>query len=81
MHKVISQSRSTSFLCKIVFYVLIFFNLEHLSNNPLMNKTTVDSKKNFPQSTLIDLKISDDHLELLPDENYNNGEIDWEEFW
>lgn len=46
-----------------------------------MNKTTVDSKKNFPQSTLIDLKISDDHLELLPDENYNNGEIDWEEFW
>ncbi len=37
--------------------------------------------KTIPQAELIGLKVPDANLQLLDDETYKHGDIDWNEFW
>lgn len=37
--------------------------------------------KTIPQAELIGLKVPDENLQLLDDETYKHGAIDWNEFW
>jgi ring-1,2-phenylacetyl-CoA epoxidase subunit PaaA len=54
------------------------WKIKRESNDQLREKFI---NKTIPQAELIGLKIPDEHLQLLDNETYKHGDINWEEFW
>lgn len=54
------------------------WKIKRESNDQLREKFI---NKTIPQAELIGLKVPDANLELLDDETYKHGDIDWNEFW
>jgi ring-1,2-phenylacetyl-CoA epoxidase subunit PaaA len=54
------------------------WKIKRESNDQLREKFI---NKTIPQAELIGLKVPDANLQLLDDETYKHGDIDWNEFW
>jgi len=54
------------------------WKIKRESNDQLREKFI---NKTIPQAELIGLKVPDANLQLLNDETYKHGDIDWNEFW
>ncbi|MDP4798298.1 MAG: 1,2-phenylacetyl-CoA epoxidase subunit A [Crocinitomicaceae bacterium] len=54
------------------------WKIKRESNDHLREKFI---NKTIPQAELIGLKVPDENLQLLDDETYKHGAIDWNEFW
>jgi ring-1,2-phenylacetyl-CoA epoxidase subunit PaaA len=54
------------------------WKIKRESNDQLREKFI---NKTIPQAELIGLKVPDASLQLVEDETYRHGDIDWKEFW
>ena len=54
------------------------WKIKRESNDQLREKFI---NKTIPQAELIGLKVPDQNLQLLEDETYKHGDINWDEFW
>ncbi|MEY3237148.1 MAG: hypothetical protein RI883_1249 [Bacteroidota bacterium] len=54
------------------------WKIKRESNDQLREKFI---NKTIPQAELIGLKVPDKDLQLMDDETYKHGDINWEEFW
>jgi ring-1,2-phenylacetyl-CoA epoxidase subunit PaaA len=54
------------------------WKIKRESNDQLREKFI---NKTIPQAELIGLKVPDQNLQLLDDETYKHGDINWDEFW
>jgi ring-1,2-phenylacetyl-CoA epoxidase subunit PaaA len=54
------------------------WKIKRESNDQLREKFI---NKTIPQAELIGLKVPDQNLQLMDDETYKHGDINWDEFW